>query len=96
VCAFAWFAEVRNTEPWNNNPFYPVWYILHPNKGISSHMMGDFFVRCKLSHAMLMEFSWHRSQTENRQMGLYHVTDFLHQMGRDYKVKTTHRLRGNY
>jgi hypothetical protein len=29
-------------------------------------------------------------------MGLYHVTDFLHQMGRDYKVKTTHRLRGNY
>jgi hypothetical protein len=96
VCAFAWFIEVRNTEPWINNPFFPVWYILHPHKGIPLHMKGDLVVRGNLSHPMLMEFSWHRNQRGNKQMRFHHVIHFLHQMGRDYKVNNTHRLWGNY
>jgi hypothetical protein len=39
-------------------PWFPVCYILHPHKGISSHMMGDVVLGGKLPHPMLREFSW--------------------------------------
>jgi hypothetical protein len=58
VCAFAWFVQVRNTEAWKNNPFFPVWYILHPHKGIPSYMMEDVVLRGKLPYPMFMEFFW--------------------------------------
>jgi hypothetical protein len=54
---FACFVEVRNTEAWNN-PWFSLWYILCPHKGISSHMMGDIVLRGKLPHPRVREFSW--------------------------------------
>jgi hypothetical protein len=57
MCVFAWFVQVRNTEAWKNNPFFPAWYILHPHKGVSSYMMGDVVLRGKLPHLKLMKFS---------------------------------------
>jgi hypothetical protein len=38
-------------------PWFPVCYILHPHKGISSHMMGDVVLGGKFPHPMLREFS---------------------------------------
>jgi hypothetical protein len=58
VCAFACFVEIRNTEAWNNNPWLPLWDIMHPNKGIPSHIMGDVVLRWKLPHPRLREFSF--------------------------------------
>jgi hypothetical protein len=49
----ACFDEVRNTSPW-----FPVCSILHPHKGISSHMIGDVVLGGKLPYPMFREFSW--------------------------------------
>jgi hypothetical protein len=47
MCEFAYFDEFRNTNRW-----FPVCYILHPDKVISSHMMGDVVPGGKLPHPM--------------------------------------------
>jgi hypothetical protein len=53
MCEFAYFDEFRNTNRW-----FPVCYILHPDKVISSHMMGDVVPGGKLPHPMLRKLSW--------------------------------------
>jgi hypothetical protein len=52
------YVEERNKEAWNNNPWFPLWYILHPHKAILSHMIRDVVLRGKLPHPKLREFSW--------------------------------------
>jgi hypothetical protein len=45
-------------KPGITTPWFPVFYILHPDKGISSHIMGDVVLRRKLPHPMFRELSW--------------------------------------
>jgi hypothetical protein len=52
------FVEVRTQKLGNTTAWFPVFSILDPHKGISSHMMGDIVLGGKLPHPMLRAFSW--------------------------------------
>jgi hypothetical protein len=56
VCGFACFDELRTQKPGNTTPMFAMCCILHPHKGISSHMMGEVVLGEKLPYPMLGSF----------------------------------------
>jgi hypothetical protein len=49
--------KLETQNPGNTSLWFPVFSILDPHKGISSHLMGDVVLEGKLPQPMLRAFS---------------------------------------